>query len=93
MQYYNRRTARIEEEPESMQGSLHFLYETVLGRICLKCVLARPWVSKAYGVYQKSRLSRKGIRPSESSNVTIPLDDIRLDAQRIQGLRMMEDDE
>ena len=39
------------------------------------------------------RKSRKGIRPSESSNVTIPLDDIRLDAQRIQGLRMMEDDE
>lgn len=68
MQYYNRRTARIEEEPESMQGSLHFLYETVLGRICLKCVLARPWVSKAYGVYQKSRLSRKSIRPFIEKN-------------------------
>lgn len=34
------------------------------------------------------RKSRKGIRPSESSNVTIPLDDIRMDAFRIQGLRI-----
>lgn len=37
------------------------------------------------------RKSRKGFRPSESSNVTIPLDDIRLDALRIQGLRMLDD--
>lgn len=34
------------------------------------------------------RKSRKGIRPNESSNVTIPLDDIRMDAFRIQGLRI-----
>lgn len=34
------------------------------------------------------RKSRKGFRPSESSNETIPLDDIRLDAFRIQGLRI-----
>ncbi len=39
------------------------------------------------------RKSRRGIHPSESSSNTIPLDDIRLDALRIQGLRMMEDDE
>lgn len=37
------------------------------------------------------RKSRKGIHPSESSNKTIPLDDIRLDALRLQGLRMMDD--
>lgn len=34
------------------------------------------------------RKSRKGFRPSESSNTTIPLDDIRMDAFRIQGLRI-----
>lgn len=39
------------------------------------------------------RKSRRGFRPSESSNTPIPLDDIRLDALRIQGLRLMEDDE
>ena len=37
------------------------------------------------------RKSRKGIRPSESSNTTIPLEDIRLDALRLQGLRMLDD--
>lgn len=39
------------------------------------------------------RKSRRGIRPSESSSNPIPLDDIRLDALRIQGRRMMDDDE
>lgn len=39
------------------------------------------------------RKSRRGIRPSESSSNPIPLEDIRLDALRIQGLRMMDDDE
>lgn len=72
MQYYNRKTARIEEERESQQGSLHFLYETAFGRLCLKCVVARPWVSKAYGRYQKSRFSRKTIRPFiEKNNIDV----------------------
>lgn len=68
MQYYNRQTARVEEEGESMQGSLHFLYETAFGRLCLKCVVARPWLSKVYGRYQKSGLSRRSIRPFVEKN-------------------------
>ena len=77
MQYYNRKTARIEEEPESMQRSLHFLYETAFGRLCLKCVVARPWLSKVYGRYQKSTLSRRSIRPFiEKNNICMDAWDV-----------------
>lgn len=38
------------------------------------------------------RKSRRGIRPNESSSNPIPLDDIRLDALRLQGLRMIDDE-
>ena len=81
MQYYNRKTARIEEEAESMQGSLHFLYDTALGRFCLKTVVARPWVSKVYGKYQKSRLSRRKIRSFVEKN-NIDVSDWNVDSFR-----------
>ena len=63
MKYYNRRTKTIEESVEYKENILFFLYNTKFGRILLKLFVARPWVSKIYGLYQKSPLSKKDIKP------------------------------
>lgn len=63
MEYYNRKTKRIEEEKTNQDKLLKFLYHTYIGRFLLWLFIARPWVSKLRGMYQKSRLSRKNIIP------------------------------
>ena len=68
MQYYDRKRKTVEEAEEYQQSSLHFLYETVFGRVLLKYAVARPWLSKVYGLYQNSGLSKKDIKPFIEKN-------------------------
>ena len=63
MRYYDRKSKKIVEEIEDYQRALTFLYNTSLGRVCLKTVVARPWVSNVRAKYQKSTKSAKDIRP------------------------------
>lgn len=51
------------EEPEESEGLLHFLYQTLPGRILLQCMIARPFFSKLRARYYYSKRSRKKIRP------------------------------
>ena len=48
-------------------AALRFLYNTVLGRICLKLVASR-WVSKTVGVYMDSALSKPLIKRFVKNN-------------------------
>lgn len=50
-------------EPDRQDTLLKVLYQTVPGRIILKLVVVRPWFSKLGGLYQKSRWSKKNIKP------------------------------
>jgi phosphatidylserine decarboxylase len=63
MRIYDRKLQKYIEEKEYQEGILRFLYHTVLGRILLKVLVARPWLSKAVAIYYKSRLSKKKIIP------------------------------
>ena len=47
--------------------SLHFLYHTTVGRICLK-ILCAPWVSKTVGWYMNSPLSKPLIKKFIAKN-------------------------
>ncbi len=85
--YYKEETltqVRPEELSEDERAALDAVYDEYADRESLS--LSRMTHGEICW-----RKSRKGFRPSESSNVTIPLDDIRLDALRIQGLRMLDD--
>lgn len=87
--YYKEQTlteVRPEELSEDERAALDAVYDEYADRESLS--LSRMTHGEICW-----RKSRKGFRPNESSSVTIPLEDIRLDALRIQGLRMMEDDE
>ena len=82
--YYKEETlteVKPEELSEDERAALDAVFEEYAGRESLS--LSRMTHGEICW-----RKSRKGIRPSESSNKTIPLDDIRLDAFRIQGLRI-----
>ena len=68
MEYYNRKTRQIEKEISNQDGLLRFLYHTPVGRFLLWSFIARPWVSKLRGVYQKSSLSKKDIIPFINKN-------------------------
>ncbi|MBR3844627.1 MAG: phosphatidylserine decarboxylase, partial [Clostridia bacterium] len=48
-------------------GSLHFLYETVVGRVFLK-ILCAPWVSKLIGWYMNTALSKAVIKKFIENN-------------------------
>ena len=72
MRIYDRKLQKYIEEKEYQEGILRFLYHTVLGRILLKVLVARPWLSKAVAIYYKSRLSKKKIIPFiEENNVDV----------------------
>lgn len=60
---YNRDKKETETETEYKSGTLNFLYNTVLGRILLNLIIARPWFSNLKSLYQKSRFSKKDIAP------------------------------
>ncbi len=61
--YYDRAKKQMVEEIEYEKKTLEFLYHTVLGRLCLKLFVARPWFSHIQGIWKKSRFSIKGIQP------------------------------
>ena len=67
MRLYRRDTGSYEEEQEFQAGLLRVLYETAPGRVLLK-VAIHPAVSKLYGLYQHSPLSKKNIRPFAAQN-------------------------
>ena len=72
MRIYDRKLQKYIEEKEYQEGILRFLYHTVLGRVLLKVLVARPWLSKAVAIYYKSRLSKKKIIPFiEENNVDV----------------------
>ena len=60
---YNRDSKKLVEEKEYKEGILVFLYQTVIGRILLKLVIARPWFSNLRAKYQRSSKSKKDILP------------------------------
>jgi len=62
MVYYDRKNKELINEKEYKQAALKFLYNTILGRILLKLFIARPWISKLGGLYQKSPLSKGKIK-------------------------------
>lgn len=63
MKVYDKESKQYIEEKESNQKSLNFLYNTVCGRVLLKCIFARPYFSKLRSRYYHSALSIKKIRP------------------------------
>lgn len=60
MRQYDYQNKKFVEVEQYCQGTLHFLYETKIGRILLK-IVTRPFVSKIYGKYQDSSFSRRKI--------------------------------
>lgn len=72
MKIYNRDTKDYEEEIEYKKEKLEFLYNTVVGRVLLKLIIARPLFSKINAIYYKSKLSKKDIKPFiEKHNIDI----------------------
>ena len=63
MLVYDRKNKVDIEEVEQSQGSLEFLYNTVIGRFLLKYIAIRPFFSKLCSIYFNSRLSKKDIKP------------------------------
>lgn len=63
IQYYNRETNSYVTEKEYQEKLLSFLYTTVIGRILLKLIVARPWFSRLRSYYQNSKKSKKDIEP------------------------------
>lgn len=76
--YYDRKERQFVEEIEGQKKILSFLYKTSIGRVCLKTVVASPWVSKVRAKYQKSKKSIKDIRPF-MKKYNIDLDDVVVD--------------
>ena len=78
MEYYDRKQNKLVQEIEYKSESLEFLYNTPFGRFLLKAFVARPWVSKLVGLYQKSGFSRKKIKDFVSQyNMNIPNDELK----------------
>ncbi len=61
--YFNRKTQEYEQEKEYQGKLLEFLYTTVIGRVLLKLIVARPWFSRLRAHYQKCKRSKKDIAP------------------------------
>jgi phosphatidylserine decarboxylase len=55
---WNRRQSKYEQERVYGWFWMRILYQTALGRIFLQVFLTRSWVSRCYGFYQSSFLSR-----------------------------------
>lgn len=63
MKIWDRQENIYIEEIEHEKEKLEFLYNTLFGRILLKCLIARPIFSKIEARYYKSSLSKKDIIP------------------------------
>ena len=67
MKYYDRKTGNYIDVSEPGQGSLKFLYKNPLGRMVLKIVI-NPALSRIYGAYNNSTLSKRKIESFISTN-------------------------
>ncbi len=63
MKIYTRQDRAVIDETEYQKKALDFLYKTIIGRIILKLVAARPYFSKISSIYQNKSASIKKIQP------------------------------
>lgn len=63
MKIYDRKSRNYFDEIEYEKNKLKFLYNTVIGRILLKIIIAKPIFSKIRSRYYKSERSKKDIIP------------------------------
>jgi phosphatidylserine decarboxylase len=61
--YWNRRTARLEQEMVYGESALRWMYETRPGRTLGEGLLSQGWVSALYGAVQDTRWSAGKIAP------------------------------
>lgn len=81
---YDRKEQCLKAETEYRQGAVAFLYDTVPGRILLRLAVS-PCISKLWGRYQKSPLSRRSIRPFIQKN------GVQIDEAQVQSFRSFND--
>lgn len=60
---FDREAGELFEETVAARGLMDFCYGTWVGRLLLRLLLTRRWVSRLFGWFQASRLSRSRIRP------------------------------
>jgi phosphatidylserine decarboxylase len=63
VQIYDRATGTVYDEPQYGEKRLHFLYETMPGRILLGAIFARPWYSNLNATLNRTRRSARKIGP------------------------------
>lgn len=63
MKIWDRKKHCYIEEKEYAKKQLDFLYQTVPGRILLKCIISRRWFSKIMAERQKTKSSVRKIQP------------------------------
>ncbi len=61
IQYFNRKTKKIEVEKVLGDSLVKFAYESILGRFLCALLFKRRWVSKLIGLQQNTRASAKSI--------------------------------
>ena len=74
VQYWDRKTARMETELVYGEKWVRWLYESRTGQILADTLLSRAWISKLYGAYQNSGISARKV-PSFIQNFSIPLEE------------------
>ena len=78
MEIYDRKNKIVIEEKEYQKKTLDFLYTTKKGRFLLKYIVAKPFFSKLRGIYQRSFLSKRDIKPFiEKYNVDVSAFDLK----------------
>lgn len=63
MEIYDRKLKEVYIEKEYQKKTLNFLYNTNIGRVLLKYIVAKPFFSKVRSIYQRSCFSKKSIKP------------------------------
>lgn len=62
IRFHNRYTGMEETEKVYGESFIHAVYGTAAGRQLAKRLLTKPWISRAYGAFQNSALSRGKIK-------------------------------
>lgn len=74
--YWNRRTARVEKEQVYGDRVIQWIYGTTPGQILADRVLSKAFLSRIYGMYQSSGLSKRKIQPF-IQEFKIPMEDFQ----------------
>ena len=69
--YWNRKKQKREFEQVYGEKLIELLYLTTPGQILTDALLARPFFSKIYGVYQNTRLSARKAERDYHLNVKV----------------------